>query len=58
MSGDFSIVYDLFYVRSMGYTKSEIAVTELCYFKSSLSHIIAEILAVGTGISYELPLIK
>ena len=42
----------------MGNTKPEIAVTELRHFKSCLSHIIAEILAVGAGISDELTLIK
>lgn len=58
MSRYLAVVDDLFYIRSMGDTEPEIAVAELSHFKSRLCHIIAEKLAVGTGISDELALIE
>lgn len=58
MSRYLAVVDDLFYIRDMGDTEPEIGITELCNIKSCLCHIIAEILAVGTGISDELALIE
>jgi len=58
MSRYLTVVDDLCNIGSMEDTEPEIGITELCNIKSCLCHIIAEILAVGTGISDELALIE
>ena len=58
MSRYFGVVDDLAYIRSMGDTKPETTIAEPDHIESRLCHIIAEVLAVGTGICNELALIE